>query len=284
MKLSWAGSRNFKWRRSCLLLGICLMVLPFIGCSGGSSGSSDNGTEGPSAKTNYTIDYSFLMYRNYEGAVAGSYMGVVGITDNGGPIEETDIVEEVMKDSADNDVIAANNGFYSDTILIYDCTSGTCSQTGPINDTGIWGSFSTLPADTYSIQVEMENGQMLNASGDYPGQLILPYVSSTDMHSYWNAGDLELSWTNPTGEDNWDEVNQIRLVISDNNGQDVLFVRLLPTATTATIPAAVINQAATLNGGSTVSYWQIQTRAYDDDNMNFARGYSNLIALTMPTT
>jgi hypothetical protein len=163
----------------------------------------------------------------------------------------------------------------------YDCSTGTCSQAGPVHDTGIWGTFASLPSDTYNIQIDMENGQTLTASRDYPGQFILPYVSSSTMQAQWNAGDLELTWTNPdpSVEPNWSEVDQLRIIVFDNLGNDVLFVRLAPTAESVMIPAALLSQAQGLLGGTSLAQWQVQTRAFDANSMNHARGYSNKVNL-----
>ncbi len=230
----------------------------------------------------YAIPYSYVMYRNYESTGSGNYMGVIAITDNSGPVEETDIIDASMTDSTGTGLASYADGFYHLTLMQYDCTTGTCSQSGPIEDTGIWASYTSLAPDTYNMQVEMENGQVLTSDVDYAGQLILPYVSASTMQAQWNGADLELSWSNPTADPNWNAVTQLRVVLFDNNNQTVLHLRLAPYETTATVPADLIAQSAALLGGTSLTQWQIQTRTYDSNGNNIARGYSNTAPISAP--
>jgi len=73
--------------------------------------------------------------------------------------------------------------------------------------------------------VDTADGQTLTLDMDYAGQLILPYVASATMQSQWSGGDLVLSWINPTGATNWSEVDQLRIVLFDGTGKDVLYIR-----------------------------------------------------------
>lgn len=108
----------------------------------------------------------------------------------------------------------------------------------------------------------------------YPGKVVLPYVDFNTMDSlYSNSGDLVLSWTNPTGDANWDKVNQLRIVLMTKDYTSLVYIPANPNSETLTIPESLINQAENLGYGN-VSWWAIQTRAYDNNNMNYARGYS----------
>jgi hypothetical protein len=99
-------------------------------------------------------------------------------------------------------------------------------------------------------------------------------VLSNTMLSTWEGNDLVLTWTNPLGAANWAEVDQLRIKLFDGTGKSVMYIRLYPTADTVTINGNLLNQAAGLGDG-TLGSWEVQTRAYDENNMNFARGYSN---------
>jgi hypothetical protein len=55
-------------------------------------------------------------------------------------------------------VAATIDGFNAETYMYLDCTVGTCSPSGPLNDNGPYGSFSSLPADTYSFEVNTADG------------------------------------------------------------------------------------------------------------------------------
>ncbi len=257
-------------------LAICLLSMVCIGC--GDDGDDDDFVSTP-ASTPYALEYAHLMYRNYESG-DNRYQGVMGITYNGGPIQETDIIDVGVTDSSGSDVIPDAYGFYHDTFMLLDCMSGACSQSGPFEDTGRWGRIRMLAADTYDIEIDMENGQTLSTSCDYQGIFELPYVS--DMLSDWNDGDLVLSWDNPDTDPAWSEVDQVRINVFDNNDNVVLRVKTVPSETTVTIPANLVSQAATLLGGDSLALWEIQTRAYDANNMNFARGYSYIRSIRSP--
>lgn len=189
-----------------------------------------------------------------------------------------------MTDSGGSVVNTETEGFYYNTFMLLDCMSGTCAQSGPLNDTGLWGRFSMLAADAYDIEIDMENGQTLSRRMDYRGRFVLPYVSGTDMLANWNDGNLVLSWDNPDTDPVWSEVDQLRISVFDNNGNVVLRVKAPPSETTVTIPSALVSQTATLLGGNSLAQWEIQTRAYDTNGINFARGYSRRISIPPPPT
>jgi len=94
------------------------------------------------------------------------------------------------------------------------------------------------------------------------------------MQAHWSNGDLVLSWTNPTDELNWQEVDQMRVVLFDVDYNDKVFVSLDKSAETVSLPAELLTKAAAI-GASGISSWQVQTRAYNQYNMKNARGNSN---------
>jgi hypothetical protein len=122
--------------------------------------------------------------------------------------------------------------------------------------------------------VKAADGHNFTAEIYYPGQLILPFISNASIQSYWSNGDLVLSWTNPTNEKNWDKVSQLRIIMYAEDNAEVLYIRTNPSTTTVTIPASLYNGVVNLGHGN-ITGWLIQTRAYDSNNMNYARGYSH---------
>jgi hypothetical protein len=239
------------------------------GCGGGSGGGDDAPV--------YDFGLYFLQYRVFENTSTG-YQSYLPMTKNGKAIQETDITDIRMYDAASNPITATTEGFNAETYMYLNCTVTPCAQSGPLNENGFYGSFSALPADTYSFEVDTADGQTLGLAVPYTGQLALPFILSSTMQSSWTGSDLMLNWTNPVGAANWTEVDQLRIRLFDGTGKPVLYIRLDPTAETVTINASLLNQAAGLGDGLLQS-WEVQTRAYDANGMNFARSYSNRLGI-----
>jgi len=92
------------------------------------------------------------------------------------------------------------------------------------------------------------------------------------MSSEWLAnGDLLLTWTNPVGETNWDQVTRLQLVLYAS-GWHVLYVRLNPDRAEVLLPAALLANAAAIANFTTLE-WEIQPRMYNQE-MDYARAYS----------
>jgi hypothetical protein len=227
------------------------------------------------------IDSPYLQYRSYENPSSNRYSAWIGITMDGEPIQSTEVVGFEITDPTGNTVIPTDSQFYrSAPYYYYNCSTNPCTEQAENVDSGYWANFSNLSSGDYRIEVEVEDGSAITSDVTFPGQLMLPIISSTTMGSHWSNGDLELSWTNPIGETNWDEVDQIRIVITTTDGTEVLYIRADPTAETITIPEFLVSQTADLGHGE-LAFWLIQTRAYDENDMNFARGYSNEIAIAL---
>lgn len=230
--------------------------------------------QGPLTNTQYQVEYANIMYRSYESG-SERYQILMGISDNGGPCVETEVIDWVMKDSMGSVLPSSSDLFYRDLYMWYTCDSGGCSQAGPFNESGVLSRYVSFSADSYAIEIEMENGQLLTEELDFPGLLVLPFVSINSMAALWDGGDLELSWVNPTSEGNWIEVDQLRIVIFDDLGNSVLYIRVSPGEESVVIPSALITQAVNLHGSNRLDFWQVQTRAYDSNDMNFSRAYSD---------
>jgi hypothetical protein len=227
----------------------------------------------------YEIDYVSISYNRYESGDMHyqTYLSIAG--SGGSAISQTEVTEVEMVNSWGTRLVPDQDGFWFDSQYWYNCTTGNCAQSGPLEDSGYWYRFDSLSADTYTFNVSMENGETLAASRVYTGVLALPYVSSISMSAQYNGGDLQLNWSNPTADANWRAVDQLRIIISDNLGNAVLLLRPETTDTSITIPAALVTQASSLGGGDSLASWRVQTRANDSNGMTFARAYSHDIAL-----
>jgi hypothetical protein len=260
-----------------VLMRALAVVLGLFACLvGGCGGGGGGGDDAPVAPV-YDFGLFFLQYRVFENTSVG-YQAYLPMTKDGNAIQEADITDIRMFNSANNPVTATTEGFNAENYMYLNCTVAPCAQSGPLNDNGFYDSFSSLLADTYSFEVDTADGQTMNLDVPYTGQLVLPFVSSSTMQSSWVGSDLVLNWTNPVGSANWAEVDQLRIRLFDGTGKSILYIRLDPTADTVTINGSLLNQAAGLGNGVLQS-WEIQTRAYDANGMNFARGYSNRLGL-----
>ncbi|MDH3783386.1 MAG: hypothetical protein OES33_11770 [Desulfobulbaceae bacterium] len=228
----------------------------------------------------YAFGLPYLQYRVYENTTS-TYQAWVPMTKNNIPIQETDINDIRLLDSVGNVLTSTSEQFLTQTYMFLNCTATPCVQSGPYIEHAFLSNFTSLPADTYSFVVDTADGQVLNLDMPYPGQLVLPIVASSSMLSTWVGNDLALSWVNPTDSTNWSEVDQLRIRLLDSSGKVVLFISMSPTANNVTIDNNLLVQAAGL-GDFTLSTWEVQTRAYNANNMNFARGISFRVAIATP--
>lgn len=265
---TWTGCYWF------VFLFLCCFGIGIFGCGGGGGENSNPGT------VNYSVSFSFIQYQNTDAGTLPPFIGVVAITGNGGPIVDTDVSSVEIRNSSGSSISPDADSFFHTQALFYDCMNGTCDPAQQLNNTGIRGRFSSLPADTYTMDISMDNGQVLTVDKDVPADMAIPFVSNSSMNSQWNAGDLELSWTNPTDHANWVEVDEIRVIIIDDLGNEVLWVRLDPSAEFVAIPAALVAQAETLLGGSALDKWKIQTRALNSNGDTFAGGFSTAVNIS----
>ena len=261
--------------------GLALLTfVAVIACGGG--GGDDGGSVSPAVDP-YAIDYGTIQYRNFESG-ATSYFVLVALTDNGGPVAESDVVDAAMYNSLDADMTPKTDGFSHTQKLVYDAIADSTSEQ---ETTGVMAIFNDLAEDIYSVDVDMENGQLLNTDIDVPAKVTIPPVQSATMSNSWSAGDLELSWTNPNSA-TWDnEVDELRIVVDDDQGSTVLWVEVAPlasnTAQSVVIPAAVVAQAATYQTGTYLNEWLIQGRALDGTTSKcFSVSLSNMISITPP--
>jgi hypothetical protein len=232
--------------------------------------------EGGIVEFRYKIDPVYLQYRNYEFS-ENRYSAWLGIMKNDKPAiaKDVDILSFKLFDDARNLINLSYPLFYEgNPYYLYDCRQTTCTERLTA-DSGFTAIIYNLPEGRYTMEAQSVDGEMFSVDIQYFGQLELPFVSSVTMESFFTSeNDLILSWTNPTNEFNWNEVDQLRIVMTATDSSEVLYISLNPDDNQVTIPAALIQKAENLGHG-VIDNWHIQTRAIDSNGMNWARGYSN---------
>jgi hypothetical protein len=224
----------------------------------------------------YALGYSYVQYRTFEDSGENHYRTWMEVRTDGGLAAEGDFVNYRLVDSAGNQVTPVNTPSLWITPFPYfvcNCLATTCSYDGSTyQESGYSAKYADLPADTYSLKADTNDGT-LAMRVSYPGKLELPVVASASMQSQWSTeGDLTLSWTNPATANNWSKVDQLRFILSNTDGYDLLAVKINPNADTVTIPSNVIADAEALGGP--VTGVTMQTRAYDKKGINISRGIS----------
>jgi hypothetical protein len=265
-------SRNLMGFKSIIVYAFFFIsFFAFSGCGGGEDGSGNTDS--------LQITNQYLQYRSFENSNSNRFQGWVEITKNGSHIQERDLDEILLTNSSGSPIQPTSTGFYEYGYMLLDCTTTPCTESGPIEGTGFSGSFNYIPAGFYNIRASTKDRLSDTATVQYAGQLVLPVIDSTTMESELINEDLILSWTNPTDTANWPDVHRLTINIFDSVGViDVLRVVVEKDTDSVTIPASLISQAMDLASGSLVR-WEIQTRAYDANGMNCARGYSNRLFL-----
>ena len=109
----------------------------------------------------------------------------------------------------------------------------------------------------------------------------MPIVPAGTLQSTWEGDNLVLSWENPVDATNWSEVNILRISLYDGSGNVLLNVQMDPAAQSVTLDAGLLTQAKELGDGL-LEAWEVQTRAYDTDNRNFARSISLRLGIASP--
>ena len=227
----------------------------------------------------YRIGGMFLQYRSRENTDKNAYRYLFALNKNGLPVAEEEIDAITITDADGNALTTLKSGYWSGPSYSYDLQVTSPALSGPFNESDLFGTFESLPAGTYQVDILMANEEHLTESITYPGQLALPVIQSSTMQSEWSDGALVFSWTNPTSETNWSEVDQIRVLLFDSEDEDLLSIKLDPTADTVTLPATLINTIVSSRNSGLTS-WLVQTRTYDENGMNYARGQSNQIPLS----
>jgi len=221
---------------------------------------------------------AYMQYRTYPDPANNRYQAWIPVAKvDGSSVLSTDVVDFQILNSAGNVINPTSSQFYLSTrYIFYNCSTEPCSSPIEVNDSGFTAQFSDVPAGTYRYEVEAADGTIFGTYVYYPGRLELPIISPDTATGVVNEnGDIVMTWVNPTSDANWNEVDQLRIIFfAADSSTELLYVRVNPIVETVTIPASVVSQVESLGLGKIV-FFIIQTRAYDVNNMNYARGYSN---------
>jgi hypothetical protein len=223
----------------------------------------------------------YLQYRTYSDAGNNKYRGWLDFTKNNNPIEESDITNIVLEDSLGSAVSISSYTFYASNTYFWGQWNESTSSvdfSGPHSYSGFSISFpgdASLSADDYTYEATTSQGDTLTLTIDFPGgKPLSPVVDVATMDYEWLSDDsLYLTWSIPAGT-----FDEFRIVLLDQDWNDLLSVRLPSDRTELTIPSGWIQQIADLNNPSS-SNWQIQTRLIVD-NYNYARGISDNVEIT----
>lgn len=224
---------------------------------------------------NYALS-GYLQYRTFENPSSNTYRGWIAVTKNGNPVNEEEVISLQALDSKDNELtpIPGRSGYSEESLYTYDCTASTCKDPLLVKDSGFYGTFSEIKKDTYKFEVIVYGGQKITKSMFYPSKLELPVVSSSTIDAkILSSGDMEVSWSNPTSATNWNQVDELRMLARSEDGRNALHVKINTAKQKVFIPKSLMTDAQSLYGdfGSI----QIQTRAFDNNQMNYARGVSD---------
>ena len=224
------------------------------------------------------INFAFLQYRTYEDWDP-SYRGWIDFTIEGNPIDMSDITQITLKkNSPEHPVFISSTSLYSDSHYTGSWNDLTSSVdfSGPNIYIGFLINFpvetSLLPGNyTYEATTSQED---LSITLNFPGETTLPTISNADMNYEWRIDNsLYLSWISPLG--NFDD---LRIVLTDENDQDLLYVTLPVDTNELTVPSDIIQNITDLKNPNEAN-WVIQTRSFATtiDQNHYARGYSSFV-------
>lgn len=238
-------------------------------------GRSDNVTLG-----DVPIPFAYVQWRTYEDSNENKIRAWISLPEN---LSYGDVDSLRLEHSGTVVASIVNGELRSAGDLWYrflDCFSGVCSgHTSP--DTGYSATLSGLSTGLYTYVLETVDGDILEKDVYYVQERSLPVVSSASIVPVWNQdGSLTVSWDNPSGDQNWDSVEKLRLNIRSFETQysKTFIVNLPPTVNSFTVPAQEISGYFTESQLEQLAI-SVRTREYDVDyNSNYARGVSDDIA------
>ncbi|WP_025321338.1 carboxypeptidase regulatory-like domain-containing protein [Deferrisoma camini] len=245
-----------------------------------AAGADPNDWESTPENTGLRFGFTYLQYRNHEDPSdtysPDMFRAWADLRLDGSPVSESDIAEVEVLDSADNPVTMNPWQFWGDSGHSYYSSGGGWRLSDPWINTGVYFSLPDLPRGTYTLRVTTTDGRVGTYTINFPGQVVLPYVR--DVGYEWTSRGLRVTWTNPTADPNWGQVDRIMVVLLDPDWGDVLYIPVDPTQESFLIPANVLETVAEYEQFPALKL-QIQTRAYDEDNgnLNYARGYAKAV-------
>jgi|GEM_PF-5251456 len=221
--------------------------------------------------------YSMVQYRNSETPANSGTRSYIQYELANQNVQLSTMVSSVDFINQAGTIISNDLTPSTDVTYIYNCLSGTCKAEGDYREEYyFFSNLQQLATGDYSFVANLTNGSSITSKISYPGQTVVPYVSSSTMSGAWQTdGSLKLNWTNPVAVAGWDKISQVRVFMSQGTTSQGLVVKLSSTAQSVTVPANILAQRNITTG----STWRIQTRAYDANGSNYARGESNALPL-----
>ena len=219
------------------------------------------------------VSYSYLQHRNYNDDYSDKYQGWIELIKGNDPIEASDVSAIAVKDGSGAAMDAIVSSLFATEYYYgnYNSISKDFAFAGPYAYSGYSIKFPAdrdLAAGDYTFEITPAVGDVMTQIVSFPETQEVPVVNSTLMTYSWSEGALTLSWTVPDGT-----FDEFRVLLTDTNSKDLLYVKAPKTVTSVTIPADWVERIETLAPIGDW-FWQVQTRAYTANGMNHARSYS----------
>jgi hypothetical protein len=227
---------------------------------------------------------SYLQYRTFENPLDDHYRGWIDLQSSGAPIQAADVLGvQLFAPNWVELVPGIAPVFHSSvsTIAAWNETTAQFTNISAYAQSGLFLDLSdqtALAPGTWRFVVTPSFGGALSVDLVYPQDTLLTPIAASSMSAVWNPdGSLTLSWTEPV-----DGPDQYRVYLTDANGLEIFYGRVMPGTSTVTLSAALVQQIATNAGLSTPTVlWQMQTRSMSGSN-NYARSMSNPVTITWP--
>jgi hypothetical protein len=238
----------------------------------------------------------YVQYRTFENTSNDKYRGWVDIRKDGAPITSTDVAagDIVLKDGSGQTVATTGAAFHASRFynFTWDPSLSIYVLSGPMNSSGYSLDFDDVPAGQYTFELATSGGPV-TAGVSYPGLLALPAIASSSMTVTPNTdGGVRLAWQDPGDVD-------VVLELDDDNGEALFYAFAGqmpgpgPVAREFWLPPNVVQSVKDLNPSLTTWSWRVQTRAAASGpelealgmkGMNYARGLSDAVAVSVPQT
>jgi hypothetical protein len=149
----------------------------------------------------------------------------------------------------------------------------------------------TLPAGTYTVRLTDTAANTYPFTVFYPGDVVLPAVDNATMLETPNPdGSVTLSWLTPAGMDNTMQyrvhvISRTVDLTGDGQPDDLMYsaANFLPAGATNTmvVPSSLVSSwRAAYAPGELL--WDVQTRKYDTNGVNYSRTYSGTRVFPLP--
>lgn len=239
-----------------------------------------------------TVNNAYVEYRTHENSANNRYVGWVQYTDNGQPVAATDLAGVQLFDPAGQEIYQMTPPQFMQANFLNATWNGTAFN--PDTSGGYTGYFlelgnlTSLTAGDYTFKTELAAGQTIETIRNVGAKVELPVVLSSSMTNSWNADShLTLSWAEPAGTFGTYRII-LRKMLQPTGSTEIFYAAASPGTTSVTIPATLFTKIMT-NAGITDPAavqlgWEVQTRSFDANNFEIARGRSNIIPIVPPTT